>query len=219
MKPSSVIFDLDGTLIDNNYYHIEAWKVFYQQHGIAWSDEDYMKNINGRINREIFNYLLQRELPEKEIVLYTEQKEALYRDLYAPHIRPVEGLTDLLDALKEAGVPMAVATSGIPRNIDFMFEHLPIRNYFVKVIDSTYITNGKPDPEIFLKAAAFANADPARSIAFEDSVAGVRSAKRAGMKVVGLTTTHSSEDIHEADLIVKDYTGLNLPVLFQLLQA
>ena len=219
MKPSSVIFDLDGTLIDNNYYHIEAWKVFYQQHGIPWSDEDYMKKINGRINREIFNYLLQRELPEAEILLYTEEKEALYRDLYAPHIRPVEGLTDLLDALKEAGVPMAVATSGIPRNIDFMFEHLPIRDYFVKVIDSTYITNGKPDPEIFLKAAAFANADPAFSIAFEDSVAGVRSAKRAGMKVVGLTTTHTSEDIHEADLIVKDYTELNLPVLFQLLQA
>ena len=112
---------------------------------------------------------------------------------------------------------MAIATSGLPINIAFMFDHIAIEPYFDKVIDATYVTNSKPHPEIFLKAAESVHANPAQSIAFEDSVAGVRSAKAAGMKVVGLTTTHTAEDLHEADKIIKDYTEITIDDLYQLL--
>ena len=112
---------------------------------------------------------------------------------------------------------MAIATSGLPINIKFMFDHVAIESYFDKVIDATYVTNSKPHPEIFLKAAESVNAAPLQSIAFEDSVAGVRSAKAAGMKVVGLTTTHTAEDLHEADKIIKDYTEITIDDLYQLL--
>ena len=97
-----------------------------------------------------------------------------------------------------------------------MFEHVPIKNYFYSVIDSTQITQGKPHPEIFLKAAISVNAIPSNCIAFEDSVAGIRSAKAAGMKVVALTTTHIAEDMKEADLVIKDYTEVSLTKLREL---
>ncbi len=218
MKPEAIVFDLDGTLIDNNSYHIEAWKVFYRALNREWSNEEYKTKFNGKINREILNYIFQKELSAGEIQQYTDEKESLYRQLYEPHIKPIPGLLNLLNQIQDASISMAIATSGLPVNIKFMFDRIPIEQYFKKVVDATYITNGKPHPEIFLKAASFVNADPAKCIAFEDSVAGVRSAKTAGMKVVALTTTHTKEDVHEADLIIKDYTDINLASLLQLME-
>ncbi len=216
MFPEAVIFDLDGTLVDNNAYHIEAWKVFYERIGKPFSKKEYMNNINGRVNRDIFNYVFDTILSADMIDEYSIEKESMYRDLYAPHIKPIDGLIDFLDELEKEKIPKTIATSGIAPNINFMFEHVPIRKYYADVIDASQITKGKPHPEIFLKAAAAVNADPTNCIAFEDSVAGIRSAKAAGMKVVGLTTTHTADDIKEADLIIKDYTEVSLRKLRQL---
>jgi beta-phosphoglucomutase family hydrolase len=217
VKPEAVIFDLDGTLIDNNAYHIEAWKVFYKKIGREFSMDEYKNKINGRINKDIFNYIFGKQLADDEINRFTHEKEALYREYYAPYIKPIPGLLNLLGEIKTAGIPMAIATSGLPVNIAFMFEHVTIKGYFNDVIDATLITNSKPDPEIFLKAAAAVNARPANCIAFEDSIAGVRAAKTAGMRVFGLTTTHAKEDLHEADRIIKDYTEVNINTLLQLM--
>jgi len=216
MFPEAVIFDLDGTLVDNNAYHIEAWKIFYDKIGKPFSKEEYTQNINGRINRDIFNYVFNTTLTPEQIEEYSHEKEATYRELYKPHIQPINGLLDFLDELEKAKMPKAIATSGLVPNINFMFEHVPIKNYFYSVIDASQITHGKPHPEIFLKAAISVNAVPSNCVAFEDSVAGIRSAKAAGMKVVGLTTTHTAEELKEADFIIKDYTEISLTKLRQL---
>ena len=216
MFPQAVIFDLDGTLIDNNSYHIEAWKTFYDKVGKAFSLEDYTKNINGRINRDIFNYVFDATLSAEQIEEYSNEKEAAYRELYAPHIKPINGLIDFLNELEKANVPKAIATSGLIPNINFMFEHIDIKKYFLDVIDSSQIKQGKPHPEIFLKAAASVKTDAKYCVAFEDSIAGIRSAKAAGMKVVALTTTHTAEDVKDADLIIKDYTEISLTKLHEL---
>lgn len=217
MKPEAVIFDLDGTLIDNNSYHIEAWKIFYRKLGREYSVEEYLKNINGRINKDIFNYLFGGSLTDDEIKKYSEEKEALYRELYAAHIKPINGLMGFLEELHQQSISKAIATSGQGPNIDFMFQHIDIRKYFASVIDATQITNGKPHPEIFLKAAASVQADPSRCIAFEDSIAGIRSAKSAGMKVIGLATTHTREEVGEAHLVINDYADINLNLISSML--
>lgn len=216
MFPEAVIFDLDGTLINNNSYHIEAWKVFYDKIGKPFSKEEYTKNINGRINRDIFNYIFNTTLSPELIEEYSNEKEALYRELYKPHIKPINGLIDFLDELEKEKIPKAIATSGLAPNINFMFEHVPIKKYYAGVIDASQIKKGKPHPEIFLKAAASVNANPQNCVAFEDSIAGIRSAKAAGMKVVGLTTTHTAEDVHEAGIVIKDYTEISLTKLREL---
>lgn len=216
MFPEAIIFDLDGTLIDNNSYHIEAWKVFYDKIGKPFSKEEYMQNINGRINSDIFNYIFNTTLSSDEIDLYSTEKEALYRELYQPHIKPINGLIDFLEELEKEKIPKAIATSGLTPNINFMFEHVPIKKYYADVIDASQISKGKPHPEIFLKAAAAVKANPENCVAFEDSVAGIRSAKAAGMKVIALTTTHTAQDVKEADLIIKDYTEISLTKLREL---
>jgi beta-phosphoglucomutase len=204
----AVIFDLDGTLLDNNAFHLQSWKQYLERIHREMSDEEYNEKINGRTNRDVVKYLYGDDLSDDEIWKYTMEKEAIYRELYKPHIAPVDGLTELLELLHTNNIPMAIATSGVKVNIDFMFDNVPIRQYFNKVVDSSYITKGKPDPEIFIKTASFLNTEPQHCLVFEDAVVGVKAAKGAGMKVVAVLTTHDKEELSSADMIVKDYTEL-----------
>jgi beta-phosphoglucomutase len=217
MRPQAIIFDMDGTLINNNPYHILAWQEFYKNLGRELTLEHYKTNMNGKINREIFEDIFSRHLTTEELTDYIDQKESLYRKLYEPHIAPIAGLMDLLQSISDQKIPMAVATSGLPVNVQFAFDRLSMRHYFEVVVDSTYITKGKPHPEIYLKAAELVKADPTKCLAFEDAIAGINSAKAAGMKVVGIATTHSREDLAHADLIINDYRDITLPQIESLL--
>lgn len=201
----AVIFDLDGTLIDNNFYHLETWKKYVKNLGRNISEEEYNANINGRTNRDVIEYVFGRKMNEEEIVKYSLEKEALYREIYQPYIHPVAGLLELLEVFKNNNIPMAIATSGIQPNIDFMFEHIAIKKYFKTVVNSSHITKGKPDPEIYFKAASILGVSPKNCLVFEDAVVGIQSAKAAGMKVIAIATTQSKEDLSIADKIIDNY--------------
>jgi beta-phosphoglucomutase family hydrolase len=201
----AVIFDLDGTLIDNNAYHLKSWKKYLQNIGRDILEEEYNANINGRTNKDVIQYIFQRQMSDEEIVKCTLEKEALYREIYLPFIKPVEGLIEFLEILDKKNIPMAIATSGIQPNIDFMFENLPIKKYFKTVVNSSHITKGKPDPEIYLKAASLLQTAPKNCLVFEDAVVGINSAKAAGMKVIALATTHSRKELTGADIIIEDF--------------
>jgi len=208
MEVKAAIFDLDGTLIDNNHYHLQSWIEYLKNQDREMSEEEYKANVNGRTNKDVIEYIYQRKMEDAEAMVYAQEKEAIYRQLYQPYIKPVEGLLPLLQKLKVLNIPMAIATSGIQVNIDFMFEHLPIRQYFVVIVNSLHISKGKPDPEIYTKTAQLLNVDPANCLVFEDAVVGINSAKAAGMKVIGVLTTHSSSELAGADALIKDYTEL-----------
>lgn len=204
----AVIFDLDGTMIDNNAYHLAAWRQYLTDLGIEISDEAYRKHINGRTNKDAIEYIYQRKMSGEEAMVYTLEKEAVYRRIYEPFIQPVEGLISLLEKLEQYRLPMGIATSGIPVNIDFMFDHIPIRKFFSAVINSGHITHGKPHPEIFLKTAAAMHISPGSCLVFEDAAVGVKAAKAAGMNVVALTTTQTEAELAESDLIIKNFSDL-----------
>ncbi len=218
MTPQAIIFDMDGTLMNNNPYHFKAWQAFYKKYNRSFTLDDYKTEISGHTSVEVFQSFFGKVMTPEEITKYANEKNALYRELYKPYIKPVDGLLPLLEEIKAAGIPMNIATSGSPANVRFMFEHIPIASYFQRVIDASEVTHGKPDPEIFLKAAQYASADPVKCIAFEDSLAGVASAKAAGMKVVGITTMETAEDLKETDMVINDYTNVNLAMLKMLMQ-
>jgi beta-phosphoglucomutase family hydrolase len=201
----AVIFDLDGTLVDNNSYHLETWKKYVKNMGRNISEEEYNANINGRTNRDVIEYVFGRKMNDEEIVKYSLEKEALYREIYQPYIKPVSGLMELLEIFDSKNILMAIATSGIQPNIDFMFEHIPIKKYFKTVVNSSHITKGKPDPEIYLKAASILNVPPKNCLVFEDAVVGIKSAKAAGMKVIAIATTQPKKELSIADMIIDDY--------------
>ncbi len=206
MKVNAAIFDLDGTLIDNNSYHLQSWLQYLKDMNREMSEEEYKSRVNGRTNKDVIEYIYQRQMDDEEALKYAHEKEAIYRKLYAPHIKPVKGLLELLEKLRSLSIPMAIATSGIQVNIDFLFEHIPIRSYFDVIVNSAHITKGKPDPEIYIKTAELLKVSPADCLVFEDAVVGINSAKAAGMKVVGVLTTHTAAELSGADVLIKDFS-------------
>lgn len=205
-KTKAAIFDLDGTLIDNNSYHRQTWEKYLEKIGKRISEEEFNANMNGRTNADAIKYIFGKKISEEEAIKYTLEKEALYREIYQPFIKPISGLIDFLQILKSKNIPRAIATSGIQPNIDFLFENIPIKKYFKVVVNSSHIKQGKPHPEIYLKAASLLNVQPKNCLVFEDAVVGIRSARAAGMKVIAVATTQPKEELAEADMIVNDYT-------------
>ena len=217
MDEAAVIFDLDGTLIDNNSFHLKAWQEFYKKRNRSLTEKEYKKKFNGKTNADVLTYVFKEPLSPQENDRYTNEKEDLYRKIYEPHIKPVKGLLNLLQQLQNAGVPMAIATSGIKVNIDYMFKHIPIQHYFKTVIYSAHIQKGKPDPEIYLVTAKKLNVTAKKCVAFEDSVAGIQSAKAAGMKVVAIATTHTPKELTVADKLIYNYDEISIVDIYQLL--
>lgn len=217
MPAFAVAFDLDGTLIDNNQYHFITWQEFYRKRNRELTMDEYKACFNGRTMTDCVKYVFQQpDMPAEEIERYTNEKESLYREIYAAHIKPIPGLLALLELLDQAQIPMVIATSGIQDNIDFLFSHIPIKQYFKRVIKGSDITHGKPHPEMYQLAATELGLPPEQCIAFEDATVGIASAAGAGMKVIALTTTHTSEELMGANWIIKDYEEIRMEQLQQL---
>ena len=204
----AIIFDMDGVIIDNISYHIEALQLFLKQFGQEVTEEEFQSHYNGRTIQEVI-LELKPGANHDEVMLLAEEKEKIYRDLYQSDLAPTTGLLEFLEEAKSAGLKMAVATSAITANADFTLDGLNIREYFDAVIDSTMVIKGKPDPQIYLKAASELNISPENCVVLEDALAGIQSAKNAGMDVIGLYTSLKKEEIPaEVSLKVKDFTEL-----------
>lgn len=217
----AVLFDMDGVLVENTNFHINAWLQFSQHHGRPITKDQYLENINGRVSADAMAYMFGRPVSADELVTFTEEKEGIYRELYAPHLRPTTGLVSFLDALKAQNVRLAVGTSAPVSNVVFTLDGLSIRAYFDAIVDAGMIRHGKPNPEIYLMAAERVGIDPARCVVFEDALAGIEAGVRAGMAVVALTTTHTRDELADsgAALIVNDFTELTVDAVRALLEG
>ena len=151
---------MDGVLVDNMRIHARAYDIFYERHGVG-NRQNVLKELSGLGNDEIMQRLFT---PERLAELggwqaLSEEKEAIYRELYEPLIRPTAGLLDFLEALRREGIACAVGSSAEMRNIRFVFEKCGIESYFQTVVSSEQVTRCKPDPEIYLRAAAALGAE------------------------------------------------------------
>ena len=209
----AVIFDMDGVMVDNNPYHKKAWRTFVQNHGFDFSEEDLKQHIYGKTNRDILTFVFGPKITEEEIRQYANEKEKMYEVLYRDFIKPVNGLVGFLDLLHSKNIPIAVATSAPPQNVKFVLTAIDVKKYFNIIVDDTEVKKGKPDPEIYLTTAKKLNINPSNCIVFEDSLSGVKSALNAGMKVVAITTTHTKEELSNANLVVDDFTQVDLNIL------
>ncbi|NJL14381.1 MAG: HAD family phosphatase [Microscillaceae bacterium] len=209
MPDFAVIFDMDGVMVDSNPYHKIALKSFCQRYGQDLSETQLRERIYGRSNKDWLRNVFG-ELTDAEVARYAQEKESLFREIYAPHIQLVPGLADFVQALHQAGVPMAIGTSAPPENVAFMFEKTGLAPLFQVIVDESQIAHGKPDPEIYLKASAALGLDPGRCLVFEDSLAGVEAALRAKCLVVGLSTTHTPEELQGTLWVMPDFVGLRV---------
>ncbi|MES2733399.1 MAG: HAD family phosphatase [Bacteroidota bacterium] len=213
MMTFAVLFDMDGVIVDSNPYHKLAFQAFLKQYNISLTDDELKIHVYGRTNQEGMPFIFQRELSSEELLERANEKEAMFRDIYQTDIAPVNGLIPFLQRLRTHHIPTAVGTAAPTANLNFILDALDIRPYFDALLDSSYVTRGKPDPEIYLKAAAKLGVEPANCIVIEDSLAGVLAGLNAGMKVIGITTTHTAEELSNTHLIITDFMGLTLEKL------
>ena len=213
MSSYAVIFDMDGVIIDSNPYHKISLRQFCEKYGFHLSDDELVKQIYGRTNKEWIANLFGK-LSKEELSRYGEEKERLFREIYKNDIRALEGLPEFLADLKRINVPIAIGTSAPRSNVDFVLANTQLGEYFDVILDESDVEQGKPNPEIYLKVATRLGFEPSRCIVFEDSLSGVESARRAGAKVVGVATTHSEEELSHTDFIIRDFIGLDPAHLF-----
>ncbi|HEU4412023.1 MAG TPA: HAD family phosphatase [Polyangiaceae bacterium] len=210
MKASAAVFDLDGTLVDNIAYHLEAWVALARGEGVELTTERFARELSGKKTDETIPLLLGREVAPDELARLAAQKEAHYRALYGPHRALVPGAGPLLSGLKGRGLKVAIASASPPENRAFVLEGLGVAGLFDAIVGGEDVPRGKPSPDLFLAAARALGTPPERCVAFEDAPLGVRAARAASMRVAALTTTSPEGELREAgaEWVVADFERL-----------
>lgn len=201
----AVIWDVDGTLIDSMEYHWLMWRDALAAEGVALTRERFEESF-GQRNDAVISLFLGRAATPEEVARIGEAKESRYRN--AVRTRGIEllpGVARWLRRLKAEGWRQAIASSAPPANIEAIVETLDLAQFFDAIVSAEDVPRGKPDPAIFLEAARRLEAAPARSVVMEDAHAGIEAARRAGMKSIGVLSTHEKLD---ADISVKTLDDL-----------
>jgi HAD superfamily hydrolase (TIGR01509 family) len=208
-RPRAVIFDLDGTIVDNMALHAEAFAAFADRHGLPALTPADRARLDGRRNSEIFPVLFGRELPREEWLAYEDEKEGLYRQLSRGRLTVVAGLPLLLDRLGEARIAVALATSAPAANVAHTLGEIGLVAAFPTIVRGDQVAQGKPAPDVFLEVSRQLDVATGDCLVFEDAPMGITAARAAGMRVVALTTSFSAEqfDRHpdRPDLACPDY--------------
>jgi beta-phosphoglucomutase len=204
----AAIFDMDGTMINNMQFHKNAWKEFAKRYGMELTDKEFKEKISGKSNDKILHTIFSKQFTKEEYNALVEEKESLYRELYAPFIQEVAGLRNILNELHLHDKKLAIATTAPKKNREFCLEALHLKHFFPIILGDEHITHGKPNPEIYLETAKQLSIKPEHCLVFEDSPPGVAAGKNANMKVIGVLTSHTTEDLKEADYYIKDFTEI-----------
>ncbi len=216
-SPAAVIFDMDGVLVDSNPFHLQKWVDLLNEHNIPFDPKDLPGQVLGQRNDTAFRFFFGARLREEDIARLSEELEARFRRVFRPHARPLPGLEALIAECQRAGIPMAVASSAMAKNIEFIVEAIGFRPYLRCLVSGDDVSRPKPDPEIYLRTAEKMGLEPAGCVAFEDTFVGLKSAKRAGMKCVAIASTVPLQQLkNRADLAVQSFEELTLERLRQL---
>lgn len=205
---------MDGTLVDNMSYHRQSWYSFLSKYNIDVSGKAFSEWSHGTID-EIIIRLFGSLDPELLRDLGNE-KEMMYRQSYAGNVTEIPGLLSFIDKVSSAGVLLGLGTMGNKDNIEFTLGELDIAHHFDAVVGGDDVERGKPHPDVFLEGAKRLHLKPENCIVFEDTAGGIQAGVNGNMRVVGVETSLSREDILRlgAFASIKDYHD---PFLTQLL--
>jgi beta-phosphoglucomutase len=201
----AVIFDMDGVICHTNPYHSQAFRQFFAKRNLSPTDEEFAQHMFGKSNSYILKHFLQRDIVGEEFDQLEDEKESLFREIYGPHVDPVYGFMAFLKDLKANDIKTAVATSAPRANLDLIAGKLNLSDYMESFMASEDVTKHKPDPQVYLTSAERLGVKPENCVVFEDSFSGVSAALNAGMKVVGVLTSHGVDELPPCNEYIKDY--------------
>ncbi len=201
MKSAAFIFDLNGTMINDMDYHINAWYKIVNDLGADISIQNMKEQSYGK-NEEVLERIFPGRFSKIEKEQISQEKEKQYQHAYKPNLKLIHGLDKFLFKSKAKGIIMAIGSAAIQSNIDFVLDGLNIRQYFNAIVGAENVLRSKPDPSTFLQAAEAIQVDPGACIVFEDSVKGVEAALNAGMNAVAITTMHGKREFSNFSNII-----------------
>ncbi|EPR68709.1 Beta-phosphoglucomutase [Cyclobacterium qasimii M12-11B] len=209
---------MDGVICHTNPFHSEAFRVFFGKRGLNPTEEEFEKHMYGKSNKYIFNHFLGREISGEEFTNLENEKEGLFREIYADQIVTLPVFLPFLQDLKNEGFRTGVATSAPRANLDLIMGALKFAPKMESILASENVKNHKPDPEVYLTSAKLLDVNPANCLVFEDSFSGVSAAINAGMRVVGVLSSHTKEDLPPCQLYINDYSEIDIQTVEKLLQ-
>jgi len=209
MKPKAFLFDLNGTMINDMEFHIQAWfNILNDDLGAGLTYEQVRSHMYGK-NDELFIRVFGSDrFSLEEMKAHGIEKERRYQAAYLPQLKLIDGLDTFLAKAKENNIQMAIGSAAIPFNINFVLDNLNLRHYFKAVVSADDVAISKPHPETYLKCAELLGIAPEDCLVFEDAPKGVEAAQKAGMKSIAITTLHSKHEFDAYDNIlffVEDY--------------
>ena len=185
----AVLWDLDGTLVDSEAFHWQSWQFALEADGVDVTFDQFKASF-GQRNDRILRVWLGADAANERIARIAEAKEAEYRRLAETHgLTPLPGAADWLERLQRNGWRQAIASSAPRLNVEVMLRALHLTQYFDAIVSSEDVAHGKPDPEVFLTAAARLDVAPSNAVVVEDAAAGIEAARRAGMRSIGVSLT------------------------------
>jgi beta-phosphoglucomutase len=214
---AAVLFDMDGVLVDSYRPHLASWAAMAEEEGLAFDEADFVRGF-GRTSRELIAHHWPARTADAERL--DRRKEELYRELVAERFPAMPGAVELLAALAETGLLLAVASSGPPENVELVLDRLGAKERFAAVVTGSDVSRGKPDPEVFLLAAERLRLPPSSCVVVEDAPLGVEAAHAAAMPAVALLSTgRRREDFTAAapELVVGSLRELDARRLRELL--
>jgi beta-phosphoglucomutase family hydrolase len=218
MEPiKAIIFDMDGTMVDNMAVHNRIWIEYLSEIGANPDPATFNDRTAGKTNPEIMRMYVDETFTDEQAIQVGMEKEVRYRKYFCDKVRPMPGLLDLLRAARSASLKLGIATSAPPQNVSFVLGSLGLLDFFDAVVNGEEIANGKPAPDIFLKAADRLNVSPQHCLVFEDARFGVEAARRAGMRAVMVTTGIEkalAQQVPGVWKAINDFTELSLDEIF-----
>ena len=213
-----VIFDVDGVLLDSYEMHFECWLSLAEEYGILITESEF-RSLFGRRGREIARQVWGPEFSEQEIISIHRRKQALYRECLQQKLPAMDGAVQLIDDLVEAGLVLAVGSSAPPANVEMTLERLNRRQAFSAIVTGSDVTQGKPDPRVFLLAAQRMGLEPSHCAVIEDAVVGIEAAVIAGMTAIALLGTAPADRFTQAHLVVDSLRQLSPKRIADLIEA
>ena len=207
---AAILYDLDGTIVNTDPLHFQAWQELLREHEIEIDEEFYKARMSGRLNPAIVQDLLPQLSPEAQQKVW-ERKEARFREM-APELTPLPGLLNLIAWAEEQKFKQAVVTNAPRENAYYMLQVLHLQHRFERVFIAEEIGIAKPDAGLYQYALAYFNLSPQQALVFEDSPSGIRAAVGAKIPTVGIASTQEPSELYDlgAMLVIHDFTDAQL---------
>ena len=215
------IFDWDGVVIDSAHLHEKSWEILAEEINRSLPADHFERGF-GKRNETIIGTMLGWSKDRAEIIQWGKRKEEIYRELGMEQGIPlIEGTRNFITELHSRSIPLVIGTSTERKNIELAIQQHKLEGLFVGSVCSEDVSRGKPDPEVFLKAARLINQDPKVCLVFEDSTHGIEAALRGGMIAVGVSTTNPKSQLLKkgAHIVVDRLDEIDLSILDDLIKS